>query len=570
MTVGDAHARDDRRDADGAPRIVLASLIVFLYLFPPETRGAAGAAICGAIALLATLAMVRDRARAAAWGLVALGVAAWPLSLAADAPGPALPALAAPAVGLAFAAAGGAFGGGGSGRGPVALGLAIGGSLAAAHSLFQATIGLDALGERLSAHPELLPHAEDVLGRLASGRAFAAFATPAALGGALALSLPATAGLAVVARGGRRALAGLALTIQGLGLLATRSATAAIALACAAALAAAVSRDSTRRWLIPLGVAAALALTSAVVLRGDEIIDTGGASNPLRLRAANWRSAAAMTADHPWTGVGVGGFGEAYPLYRAAGANESRHAHNLPLEAVAELGAPLGLAIAALFLVVFLGPVARRGKFGDPQLVGISVGLAAFAVHNLADFTAFLPSLLWAACAARGSLNSRSGQTPAPVWLGPAAVTVVLGACAVAAGAALSWDARWRAIERGAAGAHGEAVTAARAAVEWAPFDPDARLQWARALLATERPRPSARTLALATSAVDDAVDLSPGRPGPRRLRARLREAAGDVGGALADLELACRARPIDPECVRERERVAARIGSADFAGTDR
>ena len=99
-------------------------------------------------------------------------------------------------------------------------------------------------------------------------------------------------------------------------------------------------------------------------------------------------------------GVGPGAFAEVYPSVLRPGGNEVRHAHDLPLELTAELGIPLGLLATAAFGLAFLGPLLRRTRPGGWRL-GVAVGLAAFAIQNLGDFTAFFPSLLWLAALLR-------------------------------------------------------------------------------------------------------------------------------------------------------------------------
>ena len=212
------------------------------------------------------------------------------------------------------------------------------------------------------------------------------------------------------------------------GLLLTASATAVAALAAAVALAIVVWGRVDRRVLGFGAVLVALALTAVVSQRAERLLDPWHEKSPWRLRAGNYRAAVSMAAEHPWVGVGPGGFAEAYPRYRRAGDNETRHAHSLPLELTAEAGFVAGTMGSLAFLAIFLGPL-RIERRAFPWRRGIAVGLAAFAIHNLADFTAFMPSLLWTAALLRGWLVL---STPVPARrFAPSSRVLAAGALAL-------------------------------------------------------------------------------------------------------------------------------------------
>ncbi len=76
------------------------------------------------------------------------------------------------------------------------------------------------------------------------------------------------------------------------------------------------------------------------------------ASMSVRFRAQYWLSTIAMIHDHPWFGVGPGGFRIAYPFYRAESAAEVvADPHNWLLELFATAGIPGGF----MFLVALTG-----------------------------------------------------------------------------------------------------------------------------------------------------------------------------------------------------------------------
>jgi len=144
--------------------------------------------------------------------------------------------------------------------------------------------------------------------------------------------------------------------------LATQSITAMAALAGAVALAGLRGRIAGR---VVAGTALAIGLAVAVagIARPDAVFAPGRADSPWSLRAGNVRVAVEIARAHPLLGVGPGGYAEAFPQYRRAGDNESRHAHDLPAELMAEWGIPGGLALSALFFWLFVAPVGPQ-----PQL----------------------------------------------------------------------------------------------------------------------------------------------------------------------------------------------------------
>lgn len=538
-----------------APYLIPLSLLLILGLFPPETRGESMAGCAVLIALAAVIGSRGGWSVARGLPLLVLAACAVPLVLGAHAPGAAVEPLA-----LAFlAAAAGVYGArlavGVKAELALPLTVAIVGGLVAVQAVVQQMWGLDRLALRLE-HEPALPAV--MLERVRGGRAFASFPTPAALGGFLALVLPVTVAGAL----GRRdrwkwpLLASAAAQIGGL--LAAASATALGALLGAVALTAWGWKAARPRVAAAVGILVLL-LAGVVALRGRSLIDPTDPESPWRLRAGNFRVAGNMIAEHPWLGVGPGGFGEAYPRYRQAGDNESQHAHNLPLELCAELGLASGLVVSVLFYGLFLGPVVgtQGGRFDWRR--GAAVGLAAFALQNLADFTAFLPSVLWSACLLRGLLARPDPAPPGvperlmgrPVLCG----TIVAALVCVLSG--LGANQRVRSWEASLRGAHQEAAAAAQRATRKAPWNVDGWLLRTQTTLAVEGD-PERREHALAQ--VGRAVALSPVRPFARHLRGRLRLALGDAPGGYADERMAAELYPGKEEYSRAREEVRQRI----------
>lgn len=545
-------------DEPRSARILVFVLLPLCALMPPETRGEALAGAAALIVLLALLCCGRWSRPASAL-LVAAGLLAPVLGRAALAPGaavePTVIAVLALAAGLACGTVAGALEG-------LARAAALAGGAVAAHGLYQKLWGFERVARALAQDPAL-PDREAVLAKLQGGRAFAGFSTPAALGGMLGLSLPLTVALAVGARGRVRAAWIAVAVLQLAGLLATASATAAAALLGATALAAVV-RGGSRR-VLAVGALALAALLAGVVMQRDAILDPAGPASPFRLRAGNLRAALEMGREHPWLGVGPGGYAESYLSHRRASDNEARHAHDLPLELVAELGWPAGLALAAAFYALFLGPLGSARGAAEPALRrGAAVALAAFALHNLADYTAFMPSIVWPAALLRGSLAAPREAAPTAIpsarFARAAALGVVLAAGVLAALAGLSREARVAARDAAHHGDGPHALELSRRASRLAPWDVDAALAVAEAALREAAGDGDDASLVRAARHAAHAVRLSPLRPAARELRARLRVRRGDLFGAWADLEQAVRSDPTRAEYRAARDALARRI----------
>jgi hypothetical protein len=277
-----------------------------------------------------------------------------------------------------------------------------------------------------------------------------------------------------------------------------------------------------------------------------------GIARPDAIRDGGVRAALEIARDHPLAGVGPGGFAEAFPQYR--------HAGDLPAELVAEWGVPVGLALSALFFWLFVGPaVSRRGE-AFTLSSGLKVGLAAFALHNVLGFTAFLPSLLVGAAVCRGLVAQRVARDRAIPVARAAWIALALALTAAAAGSGLARDALIDARDAAASGDHAEALRLAVRASTLAPWDADPPLFAAGARMAAG----SSATAALESA--EQAVARAPSRASARSARARARTAAGDATGAYADLVEASRLDPNRPEYASQRDALAAMLGRAGEA----
>ena len=283
------------------------------------------------------------------------------------------------------------------------------GSVVAFQALWQTQVTYPRLAAAVRAVDPADP--SGVLVRLESGRATGPFLLPAAFGGFLALALPAALRGLLVWRGFWRGAAGAAAFLIVSGFVLGRSMGAILAAAAGVfvGLPLVTPRHRVRTAAI-LAVAALIVAGVFAVARLQEIRDPAG--DPFGLRAGNWAVAAAMLRDAPWFGTGPGSFASFYPRYREAGMNETRHAHNSFLEAAAGWGAWILVPIALLIVAWWR---RARSAWRDPgdrtTLICVSAG-TAFLVHNLVDFTAYLPGVAIPAALLIGSAFAPTGASP--------------------------------------------------------------------------------------------------------------------------------------------------------------
>jgi hypothetical protein len=540
----------------GAAGLALAAVLALCVLAPPDVRGAGLAAV----ALFVAVAVVATGGTAAASPASRLIFAAVPLALFASrtavAPGEAVE----PAACLFLAAFAGTAATASAfevERLAWLYGLLV--SVAGGRALYEAGWGLAAWAERVRATAPAAGAAA-VLNRIEQGRPYAGFMTPAALGCLLAMTIPAIAAWALGKRGRPRLAGFAAVAIGAGGLVASRSVSAMVALCGAIALAALRGRVTPR--LVAIAVPAiGIAVVVIGLLRPDAVFAPGREDSPWRLRAGNVRIGLEIARDHPLAGAGPGGYAETFSQYRRPGDNESRHAHALPAELMAEWGVPVGLALSALFFWLFLSPVLRTTGDRDTLTSGLAIGLAAFALHNVVDFTAFLPSLLILAAVTRGLIAATPSLTPATLPLRAAWVGLALAIALLCALSGFARDALFDAGALAAEGDHAAVLALAQRAERLAPWDADPPMLAAEARLAAAPPDPAA-----AAPDAERAVALAPSRASARWLRARVRSAGGDATGAYADTVEAARLYPMRKEYAAQATALAGALRQASAA----
>jgi hypothetical protein len=133
-----------------------------------------------------------------------------------------------------------------------------------------------------------------------------------------------------------------------------------------------------------------------------------------------WRDSLTLIEANPLTGVGLGAFQTAYPIYgKSDGSLTVGQTHNDYLQILADCGI-IGGALAVWFIWSILGAIFRGVRVRDPLLAGFALGggagLFALLVHSALDFNLQLPSnaLLFLVIAAVVSQVGVVGGQPRP------------------------------------------------------------------------------------------------------------------------------------------------------------
>ncbi len=520
----------------------LAVAVALALAWPPEVQPGTGPLVA---LLLAAGLLVLPRRLAPGAPLLALAFVAFNLAVSV-APGRTLEVaarLALPAGALALGLL--------VGRSSATLPLGALGAVGAGLGAFAVAqrAGLLAL-EEAAAREQGLPAL--VVARLAENRPFATHLVPAALAGALVLALAAL--LALAARGVSWRWIAPGLALAGAALVATGSLGGLVGLA-AGALVAFPWRTLARRRAAWAALVLVLALGAALVaLRPGPVFDLSRPEHPLAMRAGNWRGGVLTALHQPVAGTGLGSFASLYPAVRRPQDIETLYAHDSWLQLAGEGGLPaLVLLAAAAWLIV------RRARAGLPadQRWALA-GTAAFAAHNLVDFTAYLPGVAVAAMTLAGLAFAREdeggGADPPRARVG----NVVAAFALLAAGVVLGGDAlarrgleraeeRWYAAgSPAAAGAPAarEAAREALAAARWAPFSTTVSARAAALALAAAPGDPALRGGATALAA--RVARRDPASPTGWRLLGEAALLDGRGGDAWRFLRLAQARHPAD------------------------
>ncbi len=158
-----------------------------------------------------------------------------------------------------------------------------------------------------------------------------------------------------------------------------------------------------RNLLILLGLI--FTIVCVYYLRSDVAYNNHQPVFSLAMRINYWTDTIHIIKTHPWTGVGLGNFN----------LPEARDSHNMFLQIWAELGLFGFISLISLITAALRSALRTLPHAPDkPRIAGLLSASLAFLIHNLFDYTFFLPevSLVW--CAIIGLASNSSVSTVFP------------------------------------------------------------------------------------------------------------------------------------------------------------
>ncbi|MBF0331933.1 MAG: O-antigen ligase family protein [Candidatus Omnitrophica bacterium] len=202
-------------------------------------------------------------------------------------------------------------------------------------------------------------------------RVFAPFITPNMLGGYLVMMIPLAYGL----KNFRWFIPLLVIA-----LLMTKSVGAIFSL-CLVLLLAYLWNKQIKIYVL-LGMLALLSTTIVTLFLRTQTTAWHSPLFSVQMRWDYWMESIGIIKDHPWVGIGLGSFD----------LNNSRYAHNSYLQLWAQSG-----PLAVITFLILVGTILRAGlcvvkASAAPLLAsGALIALMVFLIHNMIDFTFFLP-----------------------------------------------------------------------------------------------------------------------------------------------------------------------------------
>ncbi|MEN9891834.1 MAG: hypothetical protein RLY78_2129 [Pseudomonadota bacterium] len=152
-----------------------------------------------------------------------------------------------------------------------------------------------------------------------------------------------------------------------------------------------------------------------------------------------WRNTLGLIAAQPWSGVGWGEYNLAWTLNGWPDRPTAffDHAHNLPLQLLAELGIPLGSAVLVLTAMTVLVGWRRCARLGgDRGLIGRSAAMLLLMLmwHSMVEYPLWYAYFLLPAALAAGVALGQSTPADERTLTLPAPVSHIAGVLMVCGG----------------------------------------------------------------------------------------------------------------------------------------
>jgi len=227
-------------------------------------------------------------------------------------------------------------------------------------------------------------------------RAFSTLFSPNALACYLAMAAPSGLHLAIRAASRAKRVSYLALLALMLGALALTKSVGGIAAMFAGMLVYSVAAYAAGMLRIRVAAVILSAMVVLAVLAGGMALTKrgggfGGVGRSFEERLSYFKGALGSFYEAPLKGSGAGSFSVTYFASIGPGGDETRYAHNLPLQTLSETGIAGLLALVVLFGSFFARcwSGVRQNPSGGVYPAVIAGG-AAFIVHNMVDFTFYV------------------------------------------------------------------------------------------------------------------------------------------------------------------------------------
>lgn len=261
-------------------------------------------------------------------------------------------------------------------------------------------------------YPTLKEVPPEYLKKVSSNRIFSTVFYPNALAGAILLISPPLLAWIWQARrqftvGARSLLCGVLLA-GALACLYWSGSKGGWLLALASGLVALLNQDLPKRLKLILVCSVLVIGGSGFIWKYAGFFQRGATS--VVARFDYWEAAWNTATAKPLLGSGPGTFGVVYAAIKRPESEMARLTHNDYLQQASDSGFP-GLIAYALFVggMIWVGYLKWRSDRSAVQL-GIWVGLLAWSLQGLGEFTLYVPSLAWTAFAFAGWLLGTPGK----------------------------------------------------------------------------------------------------------------------------------------------------------------
>lgn len=327
---------------------------------------------------------------------------------------------------------------------------------------------------------------------------------------------------------------------------------------------------SLRRAVVTALVIAVVLVAAAVVIPPiqNRLASAFSLQNhSVAFRYYTWLGTLDMATSNPLVGTGPGTFEYAYPGYAQAGF--TRAAHQSFLQVAAESG------VLSLLVMIAAGLAALRvcwkkavsGEIAGAALASAAAGwIIALGVHNLLDYSIYIPAVTATACAVLGAALAPD-ETGSPTQTKPSMTPAVVGAIALIVGVwgYVGLQAVHTADQLAAKGQTYRAEQAAERATTLLPLSADA---WAvlGEVYQTQVKGPEDPHLQAAIRMHRHAAALAPTQAKHRLSMARLYEFAGESDSALDAVKKAVEVYPTNPRGLADLARIQEELGRTEAA----